>query len=900
MALSSQPSLLPERLAQVISQCATGARLSLRLSAIVVELFFEAAKFNASLALSLSRRALVAAISSAKAFHLLRLAANPASLAAFANLNSSASSITFPFLQSLDRYTNLGIYLVHNAFSLAELFAMTSFQLTSSTIQMTITAAEETVRVFDGLFGSTETSRALSAFVCLVRRELYEDPDFKLNTGSLGKIGAMGTITKCLTAYCCLQYITHERSMRQIKFIPLFEGDVDLDDEEEGGDEGLGQNFGAEDIPPQTEEAAKHLEDLLDSCDNVAALTCGGRELENNEMSDDGERVELPLEKQDLLDALKSLSIETEDDLTQSELCSKSVSYSETITTDTEDSQFSSIPNTSPHPPLRKKGLARKVQSLVMKFESFTTREKKTKDGRTSPTITRKTSRLFIESRIFSASSSIPSFPSSPLSADLSSSSSSSSKPRSLSNPELYPSHIFPNQCILKNLERYMRFASGAYGSRFMRILGIGKFWDREMEISDSHHNLQAFAAHTGIPIKDIINSSYSHHSLSSRSPLAPTMKEVIYYISLDHETKAVVLTLRGTLGLSDVLTDLTCDYAELWLERYEERKEEEHRHAIRVDVEKTSKNMWDSAINMPFIPPVREESMKSLRPKTPPASKLPNSNPGPVKSPGLASRPRSESQGSATSDSAIPRRKERQFCGYVHAGMLLSASKLSHSDSEVFQTLKQALEEHEDYGLVICGHSLGAGVGSLLALMWATELEDGRFVVSEESGLPPHRPMHCYCFGPTAVMSLEMSRKCKKLITGVVFRNDVISSLSLGLVKDFKNVAVNLSHEHGMAEDVIGRVLGLSSLSSGGSTSTSPATYEPPSPAGPKSYYSNGGSGDRDSAVIFKDEDWYWSVLKTLRADMNAEKLYPPGTMYEFSISGTSGMYELTFLFLH
>lgn len=31
----------------------------------------------------------------------------------------------------------------------------------------------------------------------------------------------------------------------------------------------------------------------------------------------------------------------------------------------------------------------------------------------------------------------------------------------------------------------------------------------------------------------------------------------------------------------------------------------------------------------------------------------------------------------------------------------------------------------------------------------------------------------------------------------------------------------------------------------------------------------------------VDRDELWYWALLKTLRADMKAEKLYPPGRVY-------------------
>lgn len=43
-----------------------------------------------------------------------------------------------------------------------------------------------------------------------------------------------------------------------------------------------------------------------------------------------------------------------------------------------------------------------------------------------------------------------------------------------------------------------------------------------------------------------------------------------------------------------------------------------------------------------------------------------------------------------------------------VHSGMLASAQRFTSSSSTVFATLKKALEDYPDYGLVISGHSLG------------------------------------------------------------------------------------------------------------------------------------------------------------------------------------------------
>jgi hypothetical protein len=39
------------------------------------------------------------------------------------------------FLQVLDKYTNLGVYIVHHSFTLAELFTLSGLQFTSQTIK---------------------------------------------------------------------------------------------------------------------------------------------------------------------------------------------------------------------------------------------------------------------------------------------------------------------------------------------------------------------------------------------------------------------------------------------------------------------------------------------------------------------------------------------------------------------------------------------------------------------------------------------------------------------------------------------------------------------------------------------------------------------------------------------
>ena len=60
---------------------------------------------------------------------------------------SFGRSTTDPFLQVLDRWTNVGVYFITHAFTLAELFALSSFYITSASIKSGFSAAEESVRM---------------------------------------------------------------------------------------------------------------------------------------------------------------------------------------------------------------------------------------------------------------------------------------------------------------------------------------------------------------------------------------------------------------------------------------------------------------------------------------------------------------------------------------------------------------------------------------------------------------------------------------------------------------------------------------------------------------------------------------------------------------------------------
>lgn len=138
----------------------------------------------------------------------------------------------------------------------------------------------------------------------------------------------------------------------------------------------------------------------------------------------------------------------------------------------------------------------------------------------------------------------------------------------------------------------------------------------------------------------------------------------------------------------------------------------------------------------------------------------------------------------------AEDKRTEKSFVGLVHSGMLKSATLLLDPTGPIFVSLRQAMRKWPSYSVCLTGHSLGAGVASLLALLMSKELPSGQFVTNSDTGLFGNRPIHCYAYGPPAVMAASLSDRCKQLITSVVVKNDMVPNLSLGTIFDFRRLA--------------------------------------------------------------------------------------------------------------
>ncbi|KAI7826983.1 hypothetical protein BC939DRAFT_109961 [Gamsiella multidivaricata] len=271
----------------------------------------------------------------------------------------------------------------------------------------------------------------------------------------------------------------------------------------------------------------------------------------------------------------------------------------------------------------------------------------------------------------------------------------------------------------------------------------------RTTSTSDHH-----FHCYTGTPLGSILYSS------DTAATIQDGYYSPRYYLLDDVESKQIVLVLRGTKSLHDLMIDLTCDAADLWLD---------HDTTPLVD-----------------------------------------------------------SQGNIVDREAQQQRRKRPF--KVHGGFLKAARTIASADTiGIQEKVKAALESRPDYSLLLVGHSLGAGIASILSMLWAdpatgftpevpshssatattaphvglglasglglgVEVDDarGRLYLpgylpqnNAESFLPPGRRVRCYAYGIPKVMCPRMSKRAIKLVTSLSYGDDVVGRLSLGSVRN-------------------------------------------------------------------------------------------------------------------
>ncbi|KAJ7179596.1 hypothetical protein C8R46DRAFT_887270 [Mycena filopes] len=264
------------------------------------------------------------------------------------------------------------------------------------------------------------------------------------------------------------------------------------------------------------------------------------------------------------------------------------------------------------------------------------------------------------------------------------------------------------------------------------------------------------------------------------------------FWVLTDHSRAQIVLVLRGTMSLNEIAVDLTCEDEEF----------------------------------EPATTTVAEDGEEPL--------------PGQFVFPSASSRP----QVHFPSGSTTP----PQTRHHAHGGMLRMARAMGGIGKPVQLAVHEALLHNPNYELVLCGHSLGAGVAGLLGLMWA---DPKTCLTVSSSGLPVGRRCSVYCFAPPSLVDSALGKLAENLIVSFVYSHDVVSRLSLGAIRDLGAAAMWLCDGNEVKDGRPGA--GYSAVADRA-----------------KSWKAGTGTPD--------DPDWFISVRKTLEANMHMANMVPPG----------------------
>ncbi|KAI9507191.1 alpha/beta-hydrolase [Russula earlei] len=261
------------------------------------------------------------------------------------------------------------------------------------------------------------------------------------------------------------------------------------------------------------------------------------------------------------------------------------------------------------------------------------------------------------------------------------------------------------------------------------------------------------------------------------------------FWVLTDHSRRQIVLVFRGTMTLNEVAVDLTCEPEEF---------EPASATAYEGHSAKNEDDHCDADVDRP-----RSASFRSVR------------------------------------------SFEEDHRYLVHGGILKMSLAMGAPGRPVFTAVEEALSRNPGYELVMCGHSLGAGVAGVLGLKWA---DPNTCLTTHSSGLPVGRRVSVYCFAPPAAYDLRLCDLSKDLITSFVYSHDLVSRLSLGSLRDMSRAAVWLCKA-----EAEGRPEGYTGITR-------------------RALRHKMGFGSRDDPI------WFLSIRKTLEANMPLHNLYPPG----------------------
>lgn len=115
---------------------------------------------------------------------------------------------------------------------------------------------------------------------------------------------------------------------------------------------------------------------------------------------------------------------------------------------------------------------------------------------------------------------------------------------------------------------------------------------------------------------------------------------------------------------------------------------------------------------------------------------------------------------------------------GYVHNGLLKAAKWIFDTECEL---LRDLVEMNPDYRLTFAGHSLGAGIVSLIA-MYAVQNRD-------KLGTIERKRIRCFAMAPARCVSLNLAVRYADVINSVVLQDDFLPRTTTALEDVYKSI---------------------------------------------------------------------------------------------------------------
>lgn len=165
---------------------------------------------------------------------------------------------------------------------------------------------------------------------------------------------------------------------------------------------------------------------------------------------------------------------------------------------------------------------------------------------------------------------------------------------------------------------------------------------------------------------------------------------------------------------------------------------------------------------------------------------------------------------------------------GRAHKGMVDAARTISAMTGKI---VSDELDAHPDYKLVIVGHSLGGGVAAIIAAMWQRRFRNR---------------VRSIGYGNPCVFPLNVTKVFDNIIT-VQVCGDPFATISLGHLADSTKAVSKLCQDKGMRDGILKRL-------------------------------------DDPMNISRDDFEWCSNAMMLLRRQMDSEKLYPPGMIYQVS----------------